>query len=109
MNYDERQVSRARIYVNDIKYDLLKIAEPWDGTMFNGIEQMPLNLFNCYLSDLVNSKMIASYDIPGREIKDTSITYDVVVQITSDRTPKRIKIHVGLYKSAWPLKTETVH
>lgn len=101
---EDRPISRARIHINDIKYDLLKVAEPWDGVMFEGIEQRPLHLFRCYLQDLVSARMINSFDLPGHEVKDTSITYDVVVQITRDRTPKRIKIHVGLYKSAWPFR-----
>jgi hypothetical protein len=106
MSYEDRQVSRARIHINDIKYDLLKIAEPWDGVMFEGIEQRPMHLFRSYLKDLVDARLINSFDLPGHEVKDTSITYDVVIQITRDRTPKRIKIHVGLYKSAWPFNKE---
>ena len=102
MSNEERQMSRARIHINDIKYDLLKVAEPWDSVMCEGVESGPLQLFRSYLKDLVDARMINSFDLPGFEIKDTSITYDVVVQITRDRTPKRIKIHVGLYKSAWP-------
>ena len=94
---EDRQMTRARIHINDIKYDLLKVAEPWDGIMCEGIEQRPLQLFRSYLKDLVEAGIINSFDLPGYETKDTSITYDVVVQITRDRTPKRIKIHVGLY------------
>jgi len=94
---EDRQMTRARIHINDIKYDLLKVAEPWDGIMCEGIEQRPLQLFRAYLKDLVEAGIINSFDLPGYETKDTSITYDVVVQITKDRTPKRIKIHVGLY------------
>ena len=97
MSNEDRQMSRARIHINDIKYDLLKVAEPWDGVMYEGLEQKPLALFRSYLKDLVENKLINSFDLPGSETKDTSITYDVVVQITKDRTPKRIKIHVGLY------------
>ena len=43
-----------------------------------------------------------SFEITEIVLKEHSYTYDINIQITNDRTPKKLKIHVGLYKSAWP-------
>lgn len=98
-------VSKANIHINDIKYDLLKIAEPHDGYMtpeLSSTDDLIVKLFKAYLADLRLQGYIHSYDVPSVAFKETSATYDVVVQITRDRTPKRIKIHVGFYQSPWP-------
>ena len=44
--------------------------------------------------------MIADYTIASTE-RDNSITLDVAVKLSADRSPKKLKIHVGLYKSNW--------
>lgn len=98
-------VSKANIHINDIKYDLLKIAEPHDGYMtpeLSSTDDLIVKLFKAYLEDLRKDGYIFSYDVPTITFKDTSATYDVVAQITKDRTPKKIKIHVGFYQSPWP-------
>jgi len=41
-------------------------------------------------------------------LKEHSYTYDINIQITNDRTPKKLKIHVGLYKSDWPSFASTM-
>lgn len=96
------QVSKAMININDVKYDLLKIAELYDGVLQEGLGDLPIDMFNLYLTDLKNMDWIHGFEIAECVLKEHSYTYDVNVQITDDRTPKKLKIHVGLYKSAWP-------
>lgn len=102
MNQYQNHVSKAMININDIKYDLLKIAELYDGVLQEGLGHMPADMFQAYLSDLRADKWIHDYDISEIVLKEQSYTYDVSVQVTNDRTPKKLKIHVGLYKSPWP-------
>ncbi len=109
MNQHHSQVSRAMININDIKYDLLKIAELFDGILQEGLGHMPADLFQAYLSDLRADKWIHDYDVSEITLKEQSYTYDVSVQITNDRTPKKLKIHVGLYKSPWPELAPTMN
>jgi hypothetical protein len=102
MNQYQNSVSRAMIHINDVKYDLLKIAEVYDGVLQDGLGYLAADLFNAYLSDLRASKWIYDFEISEIVLKEQSYTYDVSVQVTQDRTPKKLKIHVGLYKSPWP-------
>jgi len=101
-NNNNSHVSRAMININDIKYDLLKIAEMYDGVLQEGLGHLPADMFLTYLNDMRNDRWIHSYEITEVMLKEHSYTYDVGIQITNDRTPKKLKIHVGLYKSAWP-------
>ena len=100
--YNNSYVSRAMININDIKYDLLKIAEMYDGVLQDGLGHLPADMFLAYFSDMRADRWIHSYEVSEIMLKDHSYTYDVGIQITNDRTPKKLKIHVGLYKSAWP-------
>ena len=100
--HNNSYVSRAMININDIKYDLLKIAEMYDGILQEGLGYLPADMFLVYLNDMRNDRWIHSYEITEVMLKEHSYTYDVGIQITNDRTPKKLKIHVGLYKSAWP-------
>ena len=100
--HNNSYVSRAMININDIKYDLLKIAEMYDGVLQDGLGHLPADMFLAYLSDMRADRWIHSYEVSEIMLKDHSYTYDVGIQITNDRTPKKLKIHVGLYKSAWP-------
>jgi hypothetical protein len=102
MNHTYHNVSRAMIHINDVKYDLLKIAEMYDGVLQDGLGYLAADMFCNYLEDLRNGRLIHSYEISEIVLKEQSYTYDVGIQITGDRTPKKLKIHVGLYKSAWP-------
>jgi len=102
MNNTHHNVSRALIHINDVKYDLLKIAELYDGVLQEGLGHLPTHLFSMYLNDLKEGRWIHDYEIAETVLKEHSYTYDVNIQITNDRTPKKLKIHVGLYKSAWP-------
>lgn len=81
--------------INDIKYDLLKIIEPHDGYMFNRKDSDRVKgLFDAYLGDLRGSRKIFSYSIYITN-KDSAVTYDVQVQMQKERSPKKLKIHVG--------------
>lgn len=102
MNQYQNQVSRAMIHINDIKYDLLKISEIFDGILQEGLGHLPADMFQSYLSDLREQEWVHNYEVNEITLKEQSYTYDVSVQITKDRTPKKLKIHVGLYKSPWP-------
>lgn len=101
-NTHHHNVSRAMVHINDVKYDLLKIAEMFDGILQDGLGHLAADMFSKYLEDLKNDRWIHGYEISEVVLKEHSFTYDVNVQITNDRTPKKLKIHVGLYKSAWP-------
>ena len=81
--------------INDIKYDLLKIIAPYDGYMFNEKETDKLiSVFNSYLGDLKKSFKIFSYDIQTTE-KENAFTFDIQIKMQKDRSPKKLKIHVG--------------
>ena len=101
-------VSRALININDIKYDLLKISEIYDGVLQDGLGHLPADMYSLYLNDLCKDGFIHSFEISEFVLKEHSFTYDVSVRITGDRTPKKLKIHVGLYKSAWPELSKTM-
>ena len=89
-----------RISINDIKYDLIKIIDPWDGILENKpeSEKVVFKLFNSYLRDLQKQGKITEYNIVS-SIRDTAITYDV-----ADRSPKKLKIHVGIFQHPWVQK-----
>lgn len=84
----------------DIKYDLLKIIEPYDGTMTKKNNKQIFDLFNSYLGDLRKDRLIKDYTI-YYNAKDNTITYDVGIKLSSDRSPKKLKIHVGLFTYPW--------
>lgn len=108
MNQHLQSVSRAMININDIKYDLLKIAELYDGVLQEDLGHLVSDMFQYYLSDLRVDKWIHDYEILEVVLKEQSYTYDINIQITNDRTPKKLKIHVGLYKSPWPNLASTM-
>lgn len=81
--------------IQDIKYDVLKIVTPYDGYMFNKKDTDHVrHLIECYMRDLTGSRKIVGCNI-NNIIKDTTITYDLTVKISHDRSPKKLKIHVG--------------
>ena len=98
----ERPLSRSRLSLENIKYDLLKIAEPYDGLMYDGSGYLVVGLFDAYLNDLCRSRLLYAYEIMHEEYKENAVTFDVMVQLTYDRNVKKIKVHIGTYKSAWP-------
>tara|TARA_B100001094_G_scaffold100546_1_gene96692 strand:+ start:4244 stop:4552 length:309 start_codon:yes stop_codon:yes gene_type:complete len=94
-----------RISINDIKWDLIRIIEPWDGRLENKpkSEEIISKLFNGYLADLAKENKIQDFTIVG-SIRDTAITYDVAVKVSADRSPKKLKIHVGIFQHPWITK-----
>ena len=54
-----------RISINDIKWDLIRIIEPWDGILENKpeSEQVVLKLFKHYLGDMQKQHKIRYHDI----------------------------------------------
>ena len=96
-----------RISINDVKWDLIRIIEPWDGILENKpeSEEVVFKLFKSYLGDLVKQRKIQDFTIVG-SIRDTAITYDVAVKIAADRSPKKLKIHVGIFQQPWIQKQE---
>jgi hypothetical protein len=106
-NMGFNKMRQNRISINDIKWDLIRIIDPWDGRLENKTEseQVVLTLFKSYLSDLVKQKKIQDFTIVG-SIRDTAITYDVAVKVAADRSPKKLKIHVGIFQPPWVAKKE---
>jgi hypothetical protein len=107
------QQRRSNLNINHIKFDLLKISELYDNVLTKDLGHLPLDFYNQYLSDLVRDRMIYGYTIDEPEMRyheasgDSSFTYTINIQPSADRASKALKIHVGLYKSAWC--RETVH
>lgn len=96
---DIRDVRQGRVSVNDIKWDLIKIIEPYDGILATnkGSEETVRHLFERYLSDLKYCGLISEFYVHS-SIRDTAITYDVSVKLSADRSAKKLKIHVGVYQ-----------
>ena len=81
--------------LQDIKFDLLKIMKPYDGYMFNQTDTDTVkNLYNKFLQDLKTAHKIYDFTISSTD-KENAVTFDIAVQIHKDRTPKKLKIHVG--------------
>tara|TARA_R110000851_G_scaffold210900_1_gene363444 strand:+ start:146 stop:541 length:396 start_codon:yes stop_codon:yes gene_type:complete len=93
--------------LHDIKFDLLKIIEPYDGYMFNRKDTEHVRgLFNNFLSDLRRAYKLREYNI-YTTVKDNSITFDVTVKIHKDRAVKKLKIHVGRLNYVSPTTTHS--
>lgn len=88
------------ITVNDIKYDLLKIIEPYDGQLEPNNARPVRYLFVQYLRDLQKEKMIYDFSIDVTN-RDAAITFDVIIRLAPNRSPKKLKIHVGLFRLPW--------
>tara|TARA_B100000900_G_scaffold48694_2_gene36041 strand:- start:1013 stop:1381 length:369 start_codon:yes stop_codon:yes gene_type:complete len=81
--------------INDIKYDILKIITPYDGYMFNQEDiDTVTKLFGAYLGDLKKNYKIFSYVINVTE-KSNAFTFDIEIKMQKERSPKKLKIHVG--------------
>lgn len=86
--------------LQDIKYDLLKIIEPYDGYMYNSKDTTRVRgLFDSYLGDLKRCNKLQEYNIFS-SAKDNAVTFDVSVKIQRDRSAKKLKIHVGALPGA---------
>jgi len=97
---DIRELRQGRVSVNDIKWDLIKIIEPYDGILATnkGSEEIIRNLFEKYLSDLKYCGLINEFYV-NASIRQSAITYDVSVKLSEDRSMKKLKIHVGVYQA----------
>jgi hypothetical protein len=93
------------ISINDIKFDLLKMIESWDGILMQNQWKPIFNLFDAYLRDLKDAGTIREYNVIY-SVRENSITYDVNVKISNERSPKKLKIHVGTFQHPWISKTE---
>jgi hypothetical protein len=88
------------ISLNDIKYDLLKIIEPWDGVMEKHNPRPVRHLFIRYLNDLQKEKMLYDFSIDTAN-RENAVTFDVNIRISPTRSPKKLKIHVGAFTPPW--------
>ena len=94
-----RELRQGRVSVNDIKWDLIKIIEPYDGILAtnDGSERTIRRLFTTYLSDLKYVGLINDFNVSSN-IRENDITYDVSIKMSQDRSDKKLKIHVGVYQ-----------
>ena len=94
-----------RISINDIKWDLIKIIEPYDGRIENkaGSDTAVSSSFTSYLSDLKQQGKIQDFNIVS-SLRETAITYDIAIKLSADRSPKKLKIHVGIFQYPWVKK-----
>ena len=91
-----------RISVNDIKYDLIKIIEPHDGRLENKEDagKTVSKIFRSYLEDLQKQRKMQDFEILVTK-RDTAFTYDISVKLDVERSPKKLKIHVGIFQHPW--------
>jgi hypothetical protein len=96
------QLDQTRVSINDIKWDLIRIIEPYDGVLEPNTtsEQRVRNLFAAYLGDLKTQDKIQDYTVLST-IRDTAVTYDVAIKMAADRSAKKLKIHVGVFQAPW--------
>ena len=96
-----------RISINDIKWDLIKIIEPFDGRLENktGSDKAVSSSFTSYLGDLKKQGKIQDFNIVS-SLRETAITYDIAIKLSVDRSPKKLKIHVGIFQHPWIKKKE---
>ncbi len=88
------------ISLNDIKFDLLKIIEPWDGSLERNNPRPVRSLFNAYLNDLQKEKMIYDFSVDTSD-RGNAFTFDVNIRMSPTRSPKKLKIHVGIFTEPW--------
>jgi len=88
------------ISLSDIKYDLLKIIEPYDNVLGKTEWRPVIKLFTQYLSDLKRSGAVREFNTTY-SIKDGTIVYDIGIKITSEKSPKKIKIYVSTFSAPW--------
>ena len=90
----------SKISINDIKFDLLKIIEPYDGVLERGKTKPIYHLFVSYLNDMRKAGIIREFNV-NTSTRDSATTFDVAVKVGADRTPKKLKIHVGTFQAPW--------
>lgn len=93
----------------DLKFDLLKITEPYDGLLEVTNTHPVRKLFVSYLRDLQADKMIYDFSI-DIESKTDTITFNVNVRLQNGRAPKKLRIHVRTFiGSSWNPRRLTSH
>lgn len=97
-----RDLRQGRASINDIKWDMIRIIEPYDGYLDTSdrSERQIRKLFSAYLGDLKTAGLINDYSVMSN-IRDSAITYDVAIKMSEDRSAKKLKIHVGVYQHPW--------
>ena len=88
------------IVVHDIKYDLLKIMEPWNGRLTKNSPGPVRRLYSEYLKDLAKSKLIKDHSIDIDKNEKSHIFY-VNVRTLSKNSPQVIKIYVDYFRHPW--------
>lgn len=86
--------------ISNIKYDLIKIIEPWDGILMRNQSEPVYRLFVSYLNDLRKEGKLREFNVSSTN-RDTAITYDVAIKFSNERSPKKLKIHVGTFQYPW--------
>jgi|TARA_B110000503_G_scaffold137214_1_gene221047 hypothetical protein len=95
-----RDLRQGRVSINDIKWDLIKIIEPYDGVLApnEGSEQTVRRLFIRYMSDLKYAGLVNDFNVHS-SIRSNAVTFDVSVKMSQERSDKKLKIHVGVYQN----------
>ena len=97
-----QELRQGRVSVNDIKWDLIRIIQPYDGMLESSPrgEKTIRRLFDSYLRDLKYANLIYSYTVFSN-IRETAITFDVAIKTSQDSGTKKLKIHAGVYSHPW--------
>jgi hypothetical protein len=93
------------IAISDIKYDLLKIIEPYDGIITKNNARIVERKFVSYLDDLKKETAIKEFNITFSQ-KNESIMYDVGVKLSTEKSPKKLKIYVSTFSYPWVNKSK---
>jgi len=103
LHYQRHKMSEekmTKISLDDVKFDLLKIIEPYDGTLSENQWGPVYNKFNAYMNDLCKEHIIVEHNV-RYTVRNDAITYDVSIKMAHGRAIKKLKIHVGKFKYPW--------
>lgn len=87
------KLRQGKVDDKDIKWDLNKISEQYDGLLNEFSERVVRNLFVQYLGDLKYARLIGEYSVSS-SINNGFIAYDVSVKMPSSRSPKKIRVQL---------------
>ena len=73
------------------------------------VKSIPMEILNVIYDGKVvfkpiKDRFIVRYDIEYTRNENVSYTFDIGIQLEPNRTNKKIKVHVGIYKSNWPFE-----
>jgi hypothetical protein len=91
------------ISIKDIKFDLLKIIEPYDGRMEHKSNRPVQNLMLSYLYDLKNDKAIHDFSLNSSK-SEKAHTFEIKIKRQQNDTLKTLKIHVANFQHPWVKK-----